>query len=170
MENLNNNNAEMQRAKTLHLADYDYRQPGAYAITICAWKRRWLFQHPVLRAILYKEWKNLQQHYIGIIPGVIMIMHNHLHCILIIESNQPEVKSVIEIIGGYKSIVSNAWYAYVKECNGHYPMKLWQKRFYDHIIRDQRDFDAQTAYILNNPAVFKAKRKKINARKKNKPT
>ncbi|GCE07517.1 hypothetical protein KDAU_48460 [Dictyobacter aurantiacus] len=148
------------------MVNYDYRQPGAYAITICTKKRRWLFQHSALRAIAYGEWYNLTQHYAGIIPGTIMVMHNHIYCILIIEKDQPDVKSVIEIISGYKSLVSNAWYAYLKESNSCYPMKIWQKRFYDHIIRDQRDFDAQTAYILNNPVAFKAKQKKKNHKSK----
>ncbi|GCE28841.1 hypothetical protein KDA_43250 [Dictyobacter alpinus] len=85
-------------------------------------------------------------------------MHNHIHGILTIEIEDPEVKSVIEMICGYKSCAANAWLRYIKENNIDLPGKIWQSKFYDHIIRGEQDFKAQHTYILNNPAVFEERR------------
>ncbi|GCE07099.1 transposase [Dictyobacter aurantiacus] len=146
--------------KKLRLATYKYHQPGAYAITICTYKRQPLLTIPALRAILYEEWEKLPQHFHGIVAGTCMVMHDHFHCILILEDRYEHRKSARQIIGGYKSIVAHAWLRYLKETDANYPGKIWQYRFYDHIIRDEKDFNAQTAYILNNPAAYAAKQKK----------
>ncbi|GCE21737.1 transposase [Dictyobacter kobayashii] len=146
--------------KPMRLEGYDYHLPGAYTITICARKLQPLFLHPTLRDILYKEWENLSKRFANVVPGTMIVMHNHIHCILIIEGNDPHEKSVTDIIGTYKSIAANAWLRYIKETGDQQSGKIWKTRFYDHIVRGKIDFDTQTAYILNNPAAFEAKQKK----------
>ncbi|GCE24269.1 transposase [Dictyobacter kobayashii] len=151
--------------KPMRLATSTYKLPGAYAITICTKKRKKLFNIPALRSILYEEWTNLPQHFPGIVAGTFMVMHDHLHCILILKQGIEQEKSVRQIIGGYKSIVANAWLRHLSATGANYPGDIWQSRFYDHIIRDEADFKAQTAYILNNPRVYKAKQSKARKNK-----
>ncbi|GLV60920.1 hypothetical protein KDH_77390 [Dictyobacter sp. S3.2.2.5] len=146
--------------KPVRLEGYDYCLPGAYAITICAWEHQSLFLHPTVRALLYKEWANLPQRFANVVPGTIVVMHNHIHCMLILEDDGLNEKSVTDIIGAYKSIVANAWLSYIKENGNQQSAKLWKTRFYDHIVRGATDFKNQTNYIINNPAAFEAKQKK----------
>ncbi|GCE31038.1 hypothetical protein KDA_65220 [Dictyobacter alpinus] len=158
MENSKRRKGWPQRKK-LRLEGYDYRLPGAYVITICTEDRQWLFQNPILQAILYEEWTKLSQRYEGVAPGTIMVMYDHLHCILVIEGEGPGIASVSQIIGAYKSCAANAWLRYIKENNVDLPGKIWQAQFHDHIVRGKRDFDAQNKYILNNPAAFEEKQR-----------
>ena len=57
-----------------------------------------------------------------------------------------------EIVGAFKSITTNAYIRGVKQ-NGWPPFhtRLWQRNYYEHIIRDQRSHDEIAAYILENP-------------------
>lgn len=146
--------------KRMRLEGYDYRLPGAYAITICAWQYQSLFLHPIVRSLLYKEWENLPLRFANVVPGTIIVMHNHIHCMLILEDDGLNENSVTDTIGAYKSIVANAWLSHLKETGNYQCAKLWQTRFYDHIVRGMNDFKAQTNYMINNPAVFEARQKK----------
>ncbi len=57
-----------------------------------------------------------------------------------------------EIVGAFKSITTNAYIRGVKQ-NGWPPFhtRLWQRNYYEHIIRDQHSHDEIAAYILENP-------------------
>ena len=57
-----------------------------------------------------------------------------------------------EIVGAFKSITTNAYIRGVKQ-NEWPPFhtRLWQRNYYEHIIRDQRSHDEIAAYILENP-------------------
>ena len=57
-----------------------------------------------------------------------------------------------EIVGAFKSITTNAYIRGVKQ-NGWPPFhtRLWQRNYYEHIIRDQHSHDEIVAYILENP-------------------
>jgi putative transposase len=143
---------------SMRLANYDYRTAGAYAITICANDRQDRpFSMPVVEGLLKEEWNNLPQHFSGIISDIIVIMPDHLHCIIWHQGLEEGTKSVIDVIGGYKSLFTNAWLRHIKATNADYPGRLWQRRFYDHIIRNEKDLDAQRAYMLNNPMAAKLK-------------
>ena len=55
-----------------------------------------------------------------------------------------------EIVGAYKSLVANAClkiYITKNEIMG----KLWQRNYYEHIIRDEQSYFAISKYIINNP-------------------
>ncbi len=138
----------------MHLANYDYQTAGAYAMTICADNRHErLFSMPVVESILKEEWNHLPHHFSGITPDLIVIMPDHLHCIIWHHGPAENTKSILKVIGGYKSLSANAWLRHIKATNADRPANLWQRNFYDHIIRNEKDLHAQRAYMLNNPIV-----------------
>jgi putative transposase len=148
----------------MHLIDYDYQMAGAYAMTICARDRRdRLFSIPAIENILKEEWNRLPQHFASVTPDLIVIMPDHLHCIIWHHGPGENTKSIIKVIDGYKSFSSNAWIRHVKATNADYRGGLWQRDFYDHIIRSEKDLHAQRAYMLNNPiaAALKQEQTKI---------
>jgi REP element-mobilizing transposase RayT len=136
----------------MHLINYDYQTAGAYAITICAHNRQ---DHPfsimVVEAILKEEWNYLPQHFAGITPDLIVTMPDHLHVIIWHRGRVENTKSIIDVIDGYKSFCSNARLRHIKATNADYTGPLWQRDFYDHIIRNEKDLNAQRTYMLNNP-------------------
>ncbi len=43
---------------------------------------------------------------------------------------------------------------YLKQNNIQMPVKIWQRSFYDHIIRNEKSLNEIKEYILNNPATW----------------
>lgn len=98
-------------------------------------------------SIAHNQWVNLLNSFEMISLGDFQIMPDHMHGIILIhEDNQVSLK---EVIGAYKSLVNHESLKLFK----HHNMKmgqLWQRNFYEHIIRDYRDFENASAYIRNN--------------------
>ncbi|MGN8058278.1 transposase [Pedobacter sp. 22163] len=59
--------------------------------------------------------------------------------------------TISDIVGAYKSIVSNACLQLFKSHDKKMG-KLWQRNYYEHIIRDERAYNNISNYIINNPS------------------
>ena len=61
-----------------------------------------------------------------------------------------KTKTVGDIVGAYKSLVANECleiYKIKNEMMG----KLWQRNYWEHIIRDGQSYQRISEYIINNP-------------------
>ena len=156
--------------KIARLRHYDYRSNGAYAVTICSFGKRMVFGriengamrlHP-FGAIVEQLWLMVPDHFPIVELDEFQVMPNHFHAILWIENEapptpaqeaelrqfgKPQPGSLGTIIGSFKSAVTKA-IGEKRECK----TRVWQPRFFDHIIRDDRDLETQRRYIENNPA------------------
>ena len=85
-----------------------------------------------------------------------VIMPNHIHAIIVIEACSAErskpFPTLSTIVGLYKSGVAR--HIHKNEPN----IKVWQKSFYDHGIRNQQDYDEIWQYIENNPLKYALKK------------
>lgn len=64
--------------------------------------------------------------------------------------------TVADIVGAYKSLVSNECLEIFKQkFPGDYMGKLWQRNYHDHIIRDEQSYHRIANYIINNPQNWK---------------
>ncbi len=145
--------------KQNRLADYDYSRPGAYFITICTKDRKNIFSTIVGAdahigpQVLLTSKGTVVEKYIKTIPGIgdYVIMPNHVHMILHISATNivqgpmwasaPTRAFVPSLVRSFKTLVS-------KELG----QSIWQRSYYDHIIRDQHDYVVKTQYIKENPA------------------
>lgn len=77
-----------------------------------------------------------------------MIMPDHIHFIVWL----PEEPSVElgRVVGAYKSIIANRWLKLCKS-EGRQMGKLWQERFFEHVIRNEEDLRLTRQYIEGNP-------------------
>ena len=78
------------------------------------------------------------------------MLANHFHCIWqILDSDKI---SLSDIVRSFKSLTTHQYIKGVKE-NGWQPFngKLWQRNYYEHIIRDSTEFDHIKTYINSNP-------------------
>ncbi|RYG64716.1 transposase [bacterium] len=156
--------------RSVRIQEYDYRQNGAYAITICVRERRCAFAritagvvhlHPFGQLAL-ERWLAIPAHHPNVKLDEFVIMPNHMHGILWIENEAPpnieqEVElrqfgkplsgSVSTVIGSYKGSVSRE----IGKIRG-IRTKAWQRGFHDHIIRSDADLLHQRQYIQQNPA------------------
>ena len=87
-------------------------------------------------------------HIPAIHPGVkidkFVVMPNHIHVIMVI-SNPADCPSIHQIIASYKTGVTKQIRSI---CPG---LAVWQRSFYDHIIRNVHDYDEIIKYIHENP-------------------
>ncbi len=158
---------ELPRRKKIRLQGYDYSQNGAYFVTICTQNRRALFwsaagadairrgEAPVLSKygmIVDEAIKNISKFYPHVSVDKYCIMPDHIHMIVLISSGRiisapttptsaPKTAPTLStIIGQMKRYVS-------KQIS--FPM--WQKSFYDRIIKDEKAYHAVWHYIDTNP-------------------
>ncbi len=164
--------------RSIRLQGYDYSQAGAYFVTIITIGRECLFGEiaggeVVLNAwgqIVQKWWDDLPKHFPGIETGAFVIMPNHVHGIIIIHDRRGAVPAPniddATIWGGETpplptkkptlgQIVAYFKYKSTKEINAlvgaGVVTKLWQRNYYERIIRNDREMDAIWRYIEANP-------------------
>ena len=150
--------------KHLRLEYYDYSQPGSYFITICTRERKQevlcsiepavgaIINRPPrisltpLGRIVDETIRAIPDHYPGILVDQFIIMPDHVHLILSFRNIGPDGRQIAaptplsKIIQQMKRIAS-------KQAG----VPLWQKGFYDHVIRNDVDLANVRQYIRNNP-------------------
>ena len=160
---------KLPKRKDIRLKNYDYSEPGAYFITICTKNKKKLLWNGELDVQNF-DWKlvgahrvrpqNLPLSKLGIVVeqkliqwdnayenvylSSYVIMPNHLHIMVVILPDSsgrtrcaPTVSRMIKM---FKETVTKQ----IGE-------NIWQKLFYDHIIRDKHDFEEISKYIYENP-------------------
>ncbi len=154
---------------------WDYGQNGYYFVTICTDNRERYFGQIInnemsfakMGLVAQKYWKEIPEHYPFVNLDMFIIMPNHIHGIIIIEKSVatqnfaslqhdnyegnkfgPQSKNLAAIIRGYKAAVKK----YSTINNIAFP---WQPRFYDHIIRNERELFNIRKYIICNPYKWK---------------
>ena len=154
--------------RSIRLNGYDYSTKGSYFVTICTLNRKCLFGNIETREIklnnigeiVKRYWKEIPQHFPHVMPGDYVIMPNHIHGILVIEdgtvgaknfspsqvgSPRGTSKTIGSVIRGFKIGVT-------KWIRQHTKIEhIWQRNFYEHVIRDEDELNLVREYIQNNP-------------------
>ena len=150
-------NPEIHHRRTIRLQEYDYSSDGLYFITICTHQHKTILgknidgQMTLSRSgeIIEKVWNELNIKFPNIICHEYTIMPNHLHGIIQIKN---------DIVGGQTpplqqttlgNIIAFFKYKTTKQVNSDTP--LWQRNYYEHIIRNQQAYEEIAAYIIENP-------------------
>ncbi|CAN5754739.1 transposase [soil metagenome] len=153
--------SERRRQNSLRLPAYDYARPGSYFVTICVADRMPRFgevDDGIVRMndagrIIDDQWRMLPDRFPHVAHDAYVIMPNHLHGILAI--NTTDVKgnqTLSSVIQAFKSLTTRAYSAGVTSSGWpEFDGRLWQRSYYDHVIRDQRDMERVRAYIADNP-------------------
>jgi len=148
--------------KTTRLPEYDYNTPGAYFLTICTENKKCILSRIVGTGVLdgpkiallpygkaaEKYILQLNHFYDNLSVESYVIMPNHIHILLRITEEGPSGTPVPTL---QNSAVSRFVSTLKRFCNKDYGKNIWQPRSYDHIIRDQADFDRHLKYIYENP-------------------
>ena len=165
-------NPDIHHRRSIRLPGYNYSQPGAYFITLCAEQRQCIFGDIVdgqmilnqYGAIIADTYRWLCQHYPYFYTDEWVVMPNHFHAIMVI-TNEPcrggsrtaptinhrnpttKRKPLGRLIGAFKT-VSTKKINILRNAPG---TKLWQRNYYEHIIRNSDAMDKIRQYISNNP-------------------
>ncbi|MDT7973589.1 MAG: transposase [Armatimonadota bacterium] len=158
--------------RSIRLRGYDYRQPGAYFVTIVTQDRACLFGEVVgeemhlneLGKIVWEEWfrsAEIRQE-IELLPDEFVAMPNHVHGIVwIVEFPvgahgraplhhaplQRLPRSLASFIAGFKSATTKR----INALRGTPSAPVWQRNYYEHIIRDEKSLNRIRQYIAENP-------------------
>ncbi len=147
---------ELPKRKQVRLKDYDYSQNGYYFITICTHNRENVFwncrggQWPPVNEngdIVKNAIENIPKIYKGYNVDKYVIMPNHIHFILVIAHNDGRPMTAPTV-----SWVVNQFKGFVTKKIGYV---IWQKSYYEHIIRNEREYQKIYEYIENNPLKWK---------------
>ena len=156
------------RRKKNRLENYDYSSCGGYFVTICTSERQNFFwanvgatigrpqdteiviDHPqdvVLSEygkIVEQAIKNIEAVYPAVTIDEYVVMPDHVHILLVIhadESGRPLVAPTLSRL--------------VQQLKGHVTKQIgfsiWQKLYYDHVIRNRQDYEEHVKYIYENP-------------------
>ena len=141
--------------KNIRLKRYDYSEEGYYFITICTKERKNLLSKIVNyddinctielteQGRIVKEYiEKIEECYSNISIDEYIIMPNHIHIILIIKNK--ERNSISKVMQQFKGIVTKKL-----------TYSIWQKLFYEHIIRSEPEYLQIKEYIINNPMNWK---------------
>ena len=149
---------ELPKRKQNRLSDYDYSTPNAYFITVCTENRKNLFWKDVgaiidrptnvpltdLGIVVRQRIDDIHSHYPAITVDNYTIMPNHIHLLLQIHTDTdgrsmiaPTISTVVRLLKGAVS----------KQAG----FPVWQKGFYEHVIRNENDYREIWKYIDGNP-------------------
>jgi len=156
---------EKYRIKSIRLPNWDYSRPGYYFVTICTKNKQCYFGDIIDDKMVLNELGYITKKYLSEIPkhfpfvflDCYIIMPNHVHLVICIKhcrdakfcvstGNQfgPQSKNLASIIRGFKIGVKK--YTTMNNFNFH-----WQKLYYEHIVRNEKDLNCIRDYIQNNP-------------------
>ena len=132
--------------KNPRLKEFDYSSRHYYFITICTWEKSCIFGTAkdlspwgeTARACIGE----IARHFPGVKTDKSVVMPNHVHCILVLNGHGAGHST---IVGQYKSTVSRE----IRKQAGE--ITVWQRSFYDEIIRSEIAYQKLWSYIHTNP-------------------
>ena len=139
---------DIPKRKQNRLADYDYGQNGAYFVTICTQERKRLLSDIVGddAHIVPKPYGQITEKYIRNAPEIekYVLMPDHIHMLIRLDNGSmwasTPTNRIATIVRSIKTLTT-------KEIGE----SIFQRSYYDHVIRNQKDYDEIWQYIENNP-------------------
>jgi len=174
--------SSIPRRRSIRLPTFDYSTTGAYFITICTKDKKPLFGRmegidvrlTTIGKIVDECWLDIPNHFPQVELAAHIVMPEHLHGVILLRpvrnggdgaKNQcrarhavplrtenvprefavPMARSIPTIVGAFKSAVS-------KRARLQTAHSIWQRGYYEHVIRNADDFQKTREYIRMNPA------------------
>jgi putative transposase len=175
-------NPQKHHRRSIRLPDYDYSQPGAYFITIVTHGRERFFgkikegeiQLSNAGQVVWEVWNSLPARYPQIELGTAQVMPDHFHGIIVIpvraihelplqgsdiqglplqrspiQGRLERRRMTIPLVVGYFKMNSAKRINKILDAEG---MPVWQRNYYERIIRNDAVYNRIHRYIQSNPA------------------
>jgi REP element-mobilizing transposase RayT len=177
--------------RSIRLKGYDYSQAGAYFVTICTQNRVCLFGEVAEGEMWFNDagqmvetvWGELPIFYPGVDIDGFVAMPNHIHGIIVLVGAAPRGRpdlappqamgqargpaptlSLSDVVHRFKTMTTKRYADGVKQWGWMpFPDRLWQRNYYEHIIRDEESLNRIRQYIVDNPACWAMDRENSQA-------
>ena len=156
--------------RSIRLKGYDYASAGGYFITIVTYQRECLFGEIVNDEMVLSDygkvaeecWRAIPDHFPNVELGAYVVMPNHVHGIIIknvsvgaqhaapLRNTNVTPNSIGAIVRSFKSAVTKR----IHEINHLSGTTIWQRNYYEHVIRDADDHNRIHLYIESNPSMW----------------
>lgn len=164
--------SQEKNRKSIRLSEYDYTLPGAYFVTIVTYQRKCILGAirngeiilSNIGRIVNNTWQEIPIHFPNATVDNYVIMPNHIHGIVNIldtgvgarhasplRGKDPlgtSPRSLGVIIGSFKSAATKR----IHQTEEYKKIQVWHRNYYEHVIRDERDYEKIVEYIITNPA------------------
>ncbi len=146
----------LPKRKLPRLRNYDYSTENYYFVTICTADKKHLFWErgklSAMGQIAKEELEKIPEHYNTVAIDKYVVMPNHIHAIVVIDCDIPPggLPTLSTVVGSYKSGVSRRIHQVDPT------ISVWQKSFYDSIIRNDQMYREIWNYIEGNPMKWEA--------------
>lgn len=164
--------SQRHHRRSIRLKGYGYAEPGAYFITVVTFQRDCLFGEIADGEMRLNDhgqvvdecWRAIPGHFTNVELGAYVVMPNHVHGIIVIHEDKSlssvgarhasplrstprgfERGSLGAIVASFKSAVTRD---FGRKFDLH---NVWQRNYYEHIIRDEKERDRIHRYIESNP-------------------
>ena len=176
-----NNNLQRPHRRSVRLTGYDYSQAGAYFITTCVQDRMLLFGEVVdgemrlneYGEIVRREWERTGKIRQDVGIDAFVIMPNHFHGIIVIDPGRgtlqraptterfgkPTSNTIPTIVRLFKSTTTRQ----INEHRGTPSIAVWQRNYYEHMVRSEKSLNRIRQYIADNPLQWAMDRENPNA-------
>jgi putative transposase len=179
--------------RSIRLKGYDYSQPGAYFVTIVTHERKCLFgkiEDGEVRLndvgrMVEEAWIEVPNHYPGVECDTFLIMPNHIHAVIVLVGAGPSARpepngqprgvaptrnalalSLADVVHRFKTLTTKRYTDGVKQLGWNaFSGRLWQRNYFEHVIRNDESLHRVRQYIFENPARWKFDRENSLATK-----
>ena len=164
----------LPRRRTIRFQGFDYSQAACYFVTICSKDNRCIFGQVVDTRMQWNSLGTIVEECLVAVPlhfnnteiPVHSIMPNHLHAIVVLRANAstvgpakasnmhaesfaaPVTGSIPTIVRSFKSAVTRAARAAFRKPS----LDVWQRNYFERVIRSDDEFRKTWQYICENPA------------------
>ena len=175
----------IKHRKLNRLNEFDYSSNGYYFITICTKDRKEYFGNIIdnkmvlnnIGEIVKTCWLEIPNHFPNVELDKFQIMPNHVHMIIIMNNKSPVGNKNIcslqnnnmpwqtKLSGSLSSVIRGFKIGVTKICRiNHKNFVIWQKSYYDHIIRTEYSLYFIRQYIRDNPLNWETDRNNLKTK------
>jgi putative transposase len=161
---------QCKQRRSIRLPQFDYTQPGAYTVTICTQPQAPSFGQIVGETVRFNSygqvvdrcWRQIRDHNPFVQLDAFVVMPNHLHGILVLgydarargtacralteRFGKPVPGSLPTLIRSFKSAATRG----INRLRGTPGGRVWQRGYYERVIRNERELNAVRGYIAAN--------------------
>jgi REP element-mobilizing transposase RayT len=158
---------DIHHRRSIRLPCWDYAREAIYFVTVCTNRRRTIlgrighgrmFRSPLGR-IACDSWEWLGDQYRRVEIGDFVVMPNHVHGLIGLETDDEGGsraaptsavrgrKPLGQLVGAFKTVSSKR----MRAIEPALPSRVWQRGYYERVVRNEHELEAITAYIAANP-------------------